>query len=74
MVHNPEDALELAQETFVRAFENLGSFERAEEAYKTALRVEPGSIGASTNLAALYERRKLIRCACSEIPHFVGDD
>jgi RNA polymerase sigma-70 factor, ECF subfamily len=27
VVHNPEDALELAQETFVRAFENLSSFE-----------------------------------------------
>jgi RNA polymerase sigma-70 factor (ECF subfamily) len=27
VVHNPEDALELAQETFVRAYENLGSFE-----------------------------------------------
>jgi RNA polymerase sigma-70 factor, ECF subfamily len=27
VVHNPEDAVELAQETFVRAFENLGSFE-----------------------------------------------
>jgi RNA polymerase sigma-70 factor (ECF subfamily) len=27
VVHNPEDALELAQETFVRAFENLRSFE-----------------------------------------------
>jgi len=27
VVHNPEDALELAQETFVRAYENLASFE-----------------------------------------------
>ncbi len=27
VVHNQDDALELAQETFVRAFENLGSFE-----------------------------------------------
>ena len=27
VVHNPDDALELAQETFVRAYENLGSFE-----------------------------------------------
>ncbi len=27
IVHNPDDALELAQETFVRAYENLGSFE-----------------------------------------------
>jgi RNA polymerase sigma-70 factor (ECF subfamily) len=27
VVHNTDDALELAQETFVRAYENLGSFE-----------------------------------------------
>lgn len=27
VVHNPQDALELAQETFVRAFENLRTFE-----------------------------------------------
>jgi RNA polymerase sigma-70 factor, ECF subfamily len=27
VVHNPEDALELAQETFVRAYENLDGFE-----------------------------------------------
>jgi RNA polymerase sigma-70 factor, ECF subfamily len=27
VVHNPDDALELAQETFVRAYENLRSFE-----------------------------------------------
>jgi tetratricopeptide (TPR) repeat protein len=38
-------------------YENLGHVDRAEEAYKTALRVEPGSIGARTNLAALYDRR-----------------
>jgi tetratricopeptide (TPR) repeat protein len=38
-------------------YENLGSLDRAAEAYKTALAVEPGSIGARTNLAALYERR-----------------
>ena len=27
MVHNPDDAVELAQETFIRAYENLRSFE-----------------------------------------------
>jgi RNA polymerase sigma-70 factor (ECF subfamily) len=27
MVHNPDDALELGQETFIRAFQNLPSFE-----------------------------------------------
>ena len=38
-------------------YEGLGNFDQAEEAYKTALRVEPGSIGARTNLAALYDRQ-----------------
>jgi tetratricopeptide (TPR) repeat protein len=38
-------------------YENLGSAARAEDAYKTALRVEPGSIGARTNLAALYDQQ-----------------
>jgi tetratricopeptide (TPR) repeat protein len=37
--------------------ENLGELTAAEEAYKTALRVEPGSIGPRTNLAALYDRQ-----------------
>ena len=27
MVHNPDDAVELAQETFIRAFQNLAGFE-----------------------------------------------
>lgn len=36
--------------------ENLGQFDEAEQAYRTAIRVEPGSIGARTNLAALYDR------------------
>src|SRR3989442_1708948 len=38
-------------------YEALGNSEDAEAAYKTALRVEPGSIGARTNLAALYDRQ-----------------
>jgi tetratricopeptide (TPR) repeat protein len=38
-------------------YENLGGLDRAEDAYQTALRVEPGSIGARTNLAALYDRQ-----------------
>jgi tetratricopeptide (TPR) repeat protein len=37
--------------------ESLGYFDDAEAAYKTAMRVEPGSIGARTNLAALYDRQ-----------------
>jgi tetratricopeptide (TPR) repeat protein len=38
-------------------YDNLGQLQRAEEAYKTALRVEPSGIGARTNLAALYDRQ-----------------
>lgn len=38
-------------------YENLGEIQQAEEAYKTATRVEPGSIGPRTNLAALYDRQ-----------------
>jgi predicted CXXCH cytochrome family protein len=37
-------------------YENLGQTREAEEAYQTALRIEPGSIGPRTNLAALYDR------------------
>lgn len=37
--------------------EGLGNLRDAEAAYQTALRVEPGSIGARTNLAALYDRQ-----------------
>ena len=38
-------------------YENLGSLDRAIEAYQTALRVEPGSIGPRTNLAAIYDQQ-----------------
>jgi len=38
-------------------YENLGDVQQAEEAYKTATRIEPGSIGPRTNLAALYDRQ-----------------
>src|SRR5262249_12819175 len=38
-------------------YESLGNLDQAENAYRTALRVEPGSIGARTNLAALYDRQ-----------------
>jgi len=37
--------------------EALGNFDEAEAAYQTAIRVESGSIGARTNLAALYDRQ-----------------
>lgn len=38
-------------------YESLGQTEQAEKAYQTALKVEPGSIGPRTNLAALYDQR-----------------
>jgi tetratricopeptide (TPR) repeat protein len=38
-------------------YEALGELKEAEKAYQTALEVEPGSIGARTNLAALYDRQ-----------------
>lgn len=38
-------------------YESLGQLDQAEEAYRTAIRVEPRSIGPRTNLAALYDRR-----------------
>jgi tetratricopeptide (TPR) repeat protein len=38
-------------------YESLGRTEKAEEAYQTALRVEPGSIGPRPNLAAMYDQR-----------------
>jgi tetratricopeptide (TPR) repeat protein len=38
-------------------YESLGEMQPAEEAYKTATRVEPGSIGPRTNLAAIYDRQ-----------------
>ena len=37
--------------------ESLGQMREAEEAYKTAMKVEPGSIGPRTNLAAIYDRQ-----------------
>jgi tetratricopeptide (TPR) repeat protein len=37
--------------------EALGNSDEAEVEYQTAIRVEPGSIGARTNLAALYDRQ-----------------
>lgn len=38
-------------------YEGLGSVRDAEAAYRAALRVEPGSIGPRTNLAAMYDRQ-----------------
>jgi len=38
-------------------YESLRLPDRAIEAYKTAIRVEPGSVGPRTNMAAIYEQR-----------------
>ena len=38
-------------------YENLNEFQKAEEAYRTAMRVEPSAMGPRTNLASLYDRQ-----------------
>ena len=38
-------------------FQNLGQWSQAEDEYQTAIRVEPNSIGARTNLADLYDNQ-----------------
>ncbi len=51
VVHNQEDALELAQETFVRAFENLRSFESRSSFSTWLYRI-------AANLAIDFRRRE----------------
>jgi RNA polymerase sigma-70 factor, ECF subfamily len=51
VVHNPEDALELAQETFVRAYENLGKFESRSSFSTWLYRI-------AANLAIDFRRRE----------------
>ena len=51
VVHNPDDALELAQETFVRAFENLSSFESRSSFSTWLYRI-------AANLAIDFRRRE----------------
>ena len=51
VVHNQEDAIELAQETFIRAYENLGKFE-SRSAFSTWL------YRIAANLAIDFRRRE----------------
>jgi RNA polymerase sigma-70 factor (ECF subfamily) len=51
VVHNQEDALELAQETFVRAYENLASFESRSSFSTWLYRI-------AANLAIDFRRRE----------------
>jgi RNA polymerase sigma-70 factor (ECF subfamily) len=51
VVHNPDDALELAQETFVRAYENIGKFESRSSFSTWLYRI-------AANLAIDFRRRE----------------
>jgi RNA polymerase sigma-70 factor (ECF subfamily) len=50
MVHNREDAIEIAQETFVKAFQNLGRFKGESSLYTWLYRIV-------VNLAIDFQRR-----------------
>lgn len=52
VVHNQEDALELAQETFIRAYENLGKFESRSSFSTWLYRI-------AANLAIDFRRREV---------------
>jgi RNA polymerase sigma-70 factor, ECF subfamily len=51
MVHNREDAMEIAQETFVKAYENLGNFKGDSSFYTWLYRIV-------VNLAIDFQRRE----------------
>lgn len=51
MVHNPDDALEIAQETFIKAYENLGRFKGESSFYTWIYRIV-------VNLAIDFQRRE----------------
>jgi RNA polymerase sigma-70 factor (ECF subfamily) len=51
MVHNPDDALEIAQETFVKAYENLPQFKGESSFYSWLYRI-------AFNLAIDFQRRE----------------
>ncbi len=51
LVHNPDDAVELGQETFIRAFQNLPSFEGRSSFSTWLYRI-------ATNLAIDWRRRE----------------
>ena len=54
LVNNDRAAAHL---TLGTVYERLGNFQRAEESYRTAIRVEPGATGPRANLATLLENR-----------------
>jgi RNA polymerase sigma-70 factor (ECF subfamily) len=75
VVHNPDDALELAQETFVRAFQNLPRFEERSSLSTWLYRI-------AANLAIDFRRREnrhvLLRGEDAEgelrkLPSSIGD-
>lgn len=51
MVHNPDDAMEIAQETFIKAFENIGNFKGESSLYTWLYRI-------ATNKAIDFRRRR----------------
>jgi len=69
MVHNPDDALEIAQETFVKAYENLPQFKGESSFYSWLYRI-------AFNLAIDFQRREQRRptVAIEERPGGGGED
>lgn len=51
MVHNPDDAMEIAQETFVKAYENIGNFKGESSVYTWLYRI-------AVNKAIDFRRRQ----------------
>lgn len=51
MVHNPDDAMEIAQETFIKAYENIGNFKGESSLYTWLYRI-------AVNKAIDFRRRQ----------------